>query len=146
MSRQALKHDQARRVDDAQKLSSILCAPPSHRNRFMLIRCSLAVGGTVAGSDNGDATTDDKAAELREFDVKVHRAQSQMHAAMSTSLHRLGVPFFDINPSVLDDSQWHNARAAAPGEAEVHTKKLSIDELQELQRRMIGHLEDLYKD
>lgn len=105
------------------------------------------------GSNGGDEKTDMQ--ELQLYDRKVHRAAVQMSKAMTTDLETLGVPFFGIEPGLVieDDAgedgsggiSWKRMQkedAAKPD----RKGKIAKSELRALQRRMISHLEDMYKD
>jgi hypothetical protein len=98
------------------------------------------VGGNVTeGSSN--TSPEEMAKELETFDMKIHRAQTQMVEEMTKALKNLGVPFFGTK----------NDLVRIPGKEEAGGMDKSegmIDEaeLVKLQRRMLGILEDLCND
>ncbi|TKA37938.1 hypothetical protein B0A54_10540 [Friedmanniomyces endolithicus] len=89
---------------------------------------------TIRGSE--------KDAELADFDRKIYAAQVSMEAAMSGQLKGLGVPFFGTQAGmvVLDEEQ---SSIAAPS---VSGPTITVSELLALRRKIVGHLEDLYRD
>lgn len=128
--RQALKQTQTSRSSSAAKALSILQ--------------SLNQG--AAGSQVEPQSEDAKEAELAVFDRKVYAAQASMEAAMTAELKGLGVPFFGTNADLIvaDDQHATNADNALG-----HPKwsgPVSESELIDLKRKMIGHLEMLYRD
>lgn len=128
--RQALKQTQTSRSSSAAKALSILQ--------------SLNQG--TAGSQVEPQSEEAKAAELAVFDRKVYAAQSSMEAAMTAELKGLGVPFFGTNADLIvaDDQHATNADNALS-----HPKwsgRVSESELIALKRKMIAHLEMLYRD
>jgi hypothetical protein len=77
----------------------------------------------------------DGAEELRAFDGKVYRAQCQMVGEMGGKLRGLGVPFFGTRRELI---RYEDADATKEGEGGITEKGLL-----EMQRRMLGILEDL---
>ncbi|EMC92702.1 hypothetical protein BAUCODRAFT_37604 [Baudoinia panamericana UAMH 10762] len=119
--RQTLKQVQAQRVPNATKnrVSSAQPATPSEET---------------------------KQAELTSFDRKIYDAQVSMEEAMATELKGLGVPFFgtDHHLVVLDGID-----VTAVDLPEGHPKwspLVTESELTALKRKMVTHLEDLYRD
>ena len=87
-----------------------------------------------------------KEAELAIFDRKVYSAQHSMEEAMTAELKGLGVPFFgtSLDLIVADDQQ---ATLAASSASRPKGSPLVTEaELMDLKRKMIGHLEMLYRD
>ncbi|KAL0264164.1 hypothetical protein SLS55_000110 [Diplodia seriata] len=78
--------------------------------------------------------------QLKAYDRKVHKAQTEMFNAMSGQLKSLGVPFFGVKPELITKGDEGSGPASGP-----KTKVTEI-ELQKLQRKMIEYLEDMYKD
>lgn len=94
-----------------------------------------AVGGQVTENPTPPS---DGAEELRTFDGKVYRAQCQMVVEMGGKLQRLGVPFFGTRPELIRyDGGVDGAADEELGAGITET------ELLEMQRRMLGILEDL---
>ena len=116
-SRRAIVTKQAARVNGKRELDDVL--------RSVGALQAVSANGQAAGPEMG--MTDEQ--ELAVFDRKVHRAAVQMEREMVGELAALGVPFFG-------------------GEADKEGQKgrLGKEELRVLQKRMIQHLEDLYKD
>lgn len=83
------------------------------------------------------------AEQLKAYDKKVHRAQSEMFNAMSGQLKSLGVPFFGVKPELIANQE--EAGAGANSDAGSRAK-ITPDELLKLQKKMIEYLEDMYKD
>lgn len=92
---------------------------------------------------------DDFAEELRVFDGKVYRAQTQMVKEICAKLKGLGVPFFGTRGELVrakgerDGEGKEEDAGDGKGEGRGVVKKIDEEELVELQRRMIGILEDL---
>ncbi|KAK3686861.1 hypothetical protein LTR37_019413 [Vermiconidia calcicola] len=125
--RQSLKNTQANRANSSAKAASILQ--------------SLGGGGS-SGSDGAV----DKETELATFDRKVYAALEDMETAIAAELKGLGVPFFGTDRGLIlsDDAQ-------APPEPSLGNQSrwsplVTEKQLLELRRRMVGHLEDLYRD
>lgn len=98
-----------------------------------LIKTRRAVGGQVT-----EAPASDGAEELRTFDGKVYRAQCQMVGEMGGKLQRLGVPFFGTRPELIRYDGGVDGAADEDG-----GRGITETELLEMQRRMLGILEDL---
>jgi hypothetical protein len=86
---------------------------------------------------------EEMAKELETFDMKVHRAQTQMVQEMSTRLKNYGVPFFGTRPELI----------RVTGRVKVQVERNDVEkavidekELFKLQRRILGILEDLCSD
>jgi len=105
----------------------------------------LKAVGSTASSGSSRTSPDELAEELKTFDMKVYRAQTQMVKEMSVKLKGLGVPFFGTRTELVRTK----AREDAPGydEASNQSKEM-IDEadLVELQRKMLVILEDLCRE
>ena len=84
--------------------------------------------------------------ELAAFDRKIYGAQLQMDAAMTAELKGLGVPFFGTDAGAVvsggDDQDLVQASSRRPK----HSPLVTETQLRELRRKMVGHLEDLYRD
>ena len=105
-----------------------------------------SLGGSASDETAVPQTEDDKEAELVEFDRKIYKAQVQMNQAMTTELKGLGIPFFGtpldlVRSEVEHDSGDHDTPARPKW-----SRKVTHAELSGLQRRMIDHLEDMYKE
>jgi Protein of unknown function (DUF2458) len=72
-------------------------------------------------------------AELEAYDSKVHSALLEMQLHMGQQLARLGVPFFDLDPSLVV-----NPLDTKDG------SRVSTERLRELQRKMLDYLESMY--
>ncbi|OBT65730.1 hypothetical protein VE03_03322 [Pseudogymnoascus sp. 23342-1-I1] len=93
-----------------------------------------AVGGQVTETPMPDGVE-----ELRVFDGKVYRAQCQMVGEMGGKLHRLGVPFFGTRPELIRYDGGVDGAVDEDGQG----RGITETELLEMQRRMLGILEDL---
>jgi len=125
--RQTLKQTQISRSSSAAKALSILQ--------------SLNQG--AAGPSIEPQSEEAKEAELAVFDRKVYAAQHSMEEAMTGELKGLGVPFFgtSLDLIVADDQQ-----AASSASRPKWSPLVTEAELMDLKRKMIGHLEMLYRD
>ncbi|GAB7339441.1 hypothetical protein MBLNU457_6071t1 [Dothideomycetes sp. NU457] len=126
-SRQKLKQDQATRGTGAGELNTIL----------------KSIGGSVTDNGHNPQTQEEKDTELLEFDTKVYRAQVQMNDAMTAELKSLGVPFFGTLPECIRTTTSNDQMTDARPK---WSPLISREAHRELQRRMITHLEDMYKD
>jgi len=105
----------------------------------------LKAVGSTASSGSSRTRPDELAEELKTFDMKVYRAQTQMAKEMSARLKGLGVPFFGTRAELIKTKGSEDA--SGHGEASNQSKDM-IDEsdLVELQRKMLVILEDLCRD
>lgn len=114
-----------------------------------------SVGGTPFTSTTADQqptqTPEEKAAELAAFDQKLYKAQLAMNDSMSAVLKGLGVPFFGTHAGLIlpdgVESKVGNMLGGqdVQGDRPKWSPRVTADELLELKRRMIGYLEDMYK-
>lgn len=128
--RQALKQTQLARINSSAKAQSIL----------------QSLGARYPVPSTPGTSNVDTAAELAEFDQKIYAAQQSMEAAMTAELKALGVPFFGTHEGLVmadgyDPSEWQLQENQAK-----HCGLVAEPELLVLRRRMIQHLEDLYRD
>ncbi|KAK3673013.1 hypothetical protein LTR78_007124 [Recurvomyces mirabilis] len=123
--RQALKQSQVTRVDASAKAQSILQA--------------LGTGTPAPATAQTDVEKD---AELAAFDRKIFAAQVAMEEAMTGELKGLGVPFFGTKTDLIrGDASIVPMGGGLNGNALVN----EVD-LMALRRKMVQHLEDLYRD
>lgn len=125
--RQALKQAQASRSTSAAKAQSIL----------------QSLNGTGPTPTHAQV---DQEAELQAFDRKVHAAQVAMQTAMTAELKGLGVPFFGTNPGLVIPDESNRSQEQPPEDHPRWSALVTEADLLELRRRMVGHLEDLYRD
>lgn len=128
--RQSLKSKQAKRASSSAQAQSILQS----------LNKSTELASPKAN------TSDDVEAELNVFDRKIYAAQLEMEATMMAELKGLGVPFFGTNQDLIlsNDSESTNLQPL-PTQPK-WSPKITQDQLLELRRRMVQHLEDLYRD
>ncbi|KAK5169664.1 uncharacterized protein LTR77_005642 [Saxophila tyrrhenica] len=127
--RQALKQKQVNRSSSSAQAHSIL----------------QSLGGANPSKPASDAeSSSSNEAELASFDQKIYAAQVEMETAMTAELKGLGVPFFGTDQSlvVLEDGMVK----APPENQPKWSPNITEKQLLELRRRMVGHLEDLYRD
>ena len=126
--RQNLKHTQAKRASSTAQAQSILSS---------LSAISTSTESDKAGTPaNGDQ-------ELAAFDRRIYDAQQEMENVMIAELKGLGVPFFGTDRSlVVADGIEDQAAGSRPRWSPLVTET----QLLELRRRMVQHLEDMYKD
>lgn len=105
-----------------------------------------SLGGSTGPQSSDVATPANHAAELTKLDRKIFLAQQEMEAAMTAELKGLGVPFFGTEPGyIVHDNDDGLARQQAGSRAE-WSPYVTQAQLTELRRRMVAHLEDLYRD
>ena len=124
--RQNLKQTQANRAKSSAQALSILQSLNKDYER------------TAAAEGNAGVR------ELADFDRKVHAAQAEVEASMTAELKALGVPFFgtDQNLVVKDEASIVKEEPNRPKWSPTVTDA----QLMELRKRMIQHLEDLYRE
>ena len=125
--RQNLKHTQAQRASSAAQAQSILQ--------------SLSTTSTSAQNDTPDAAAEN-AQELAAFDRKIYDSQREMENGMIAELKGLGVPFFGTDRGLVVEDPTAGSRPNLPKWSPLVTEA----QLLELRRRMVQHLEDMYKD
>lgn len=103
---------------------------------------SLGAPVEESASPDASSTADQNAEELREYDRKVHRALTEMARAMDSELRGMGVPFFAIKHELvtMDDESPNELQT----DAAKKIKRLSKEELKDLQKRMLMLLQDLF--
>ncbi|KAK5680558.1 hypothetical protein LTS10_007490 [Elasticomyces elasticus] len=122
--RQALKQSQATRSTASAQATSIL----------------QSLGSAASSTPATQQTQSEKDAELAEFDRKIYAAQMSMDAAMTSELKGLGVPFFGTRQEKI------LAENHGPEDGSMLNPTITQGALTELRRKMVGHLEDLYRD
>ncbi|KAL9056362.1 MAG: hypothetical protein Q9162_002953 [Coniocarpon cinnabarinum] len=95
----------------------------------------------------------DNADEIFQYDMKVHRALMTMQKHMTQDLKSLGVPFFVLQENLiagvgedtkaLDDVQANIKSTRASSDA---SKRITRQELIQLQQKMLQHLQDVFGD
>ena len=128
--RQTLKQTQISRSSSAAKALSILQ--------------SLNQGITRPAVE--PQSEEAKEAELAVFDRKVYSAQHSMEEAMTAELKGLGVPFFGTSLDLIVADEQHAACAPPSTSRPKWSPLVTEGELLDLKRKMIGHLEMLYRD
>jgi len=116
-------------------------------------RASAQAQEILQGLRNGDQAGPipssggrDLDAELAAFDRKVYAAQATMESSMTSELKTLGVPFFGTEQSaVVQDEEARNVENLSAARPK-HSPVVTESQLLELRRRIVGHLEDLYRD
>ncbi|KAJ5938261.1 hypothetical protein N7454_004603 [Penicillium verhagenii] len=122
--REALLQRQQARGDKKKELDAVL----------------LSIGAPIDSKQLSTAEEDQ--AELTNYDAKIYKASVQMADALTSELRGLQIPFFVLKKSLIQDSLSSAELDGALGGA----SRLSKSDLQDLQRRMLGMLEDLCKD
>ena len=106
-----------------------------------------SLGGVTpsAAASNAENETSNEV-ELANFDRGIYAAQIDMETAMTAEMKGLGVPFFGTERSlVLPEGE--NVMAKLPSEQQPKWSSIVTEmQLLELRRRMIVHLEDLYRE
>ncbi|KAK1064106.1 hypothetical protein LTR33_012147 [Friedmanniomyces endolithicus] len=124
--RQALKHLQATHSIASAQAQSVL----------------QSLGSTGGRAPTSKQTQSEKDDELADFDRKIYAAQVSMEAAMSGQLKGLGVPFFGTRSEmVVPDAEQDSSTVRS-----VSGLTITESELLALRRKIVGHLEDLYRD
>ncbi|KAK6437282.1 hypothetical protein LTR95_006527 [Oleoguttula sp. CCFEE 5521] len=133
---------------ERQALKSAQSSRASSTSQAMSILHSLNGNAEIeSGHDHADLDAEaSKAEELMTFDRKIHAAQQTMEAAMTSELKGLGVPFFGTNGDLVitatDQETQHQLSASRPK----WSTPVTEHELLLLRRKMVVHLEDLYRD
>jgi hypothetical protein len=138
--------------------SEIPCHLKNQKN-FLILELTHLHSKTIGGATTTPATPqtpEEKAAELHAYDQKLYKAQCAMNESMSQVLKHLGVPFFGTHAAlILPDSVGNtemvgkddkgNKVIDTQGDRPKWSPRITAKELMELKRRMVEHLEDMYK-
>ncbi|KAF2769573.1 hypothetical protein EJ03DRAFT_327178, partial [Teratosphaeria nubilosa] len=117
---------------------------PSSSTQVASILANL--NGDPAGPENA---VDDEAAkqkELADLDRKIYAAQVSMEEAMTAELKGLGVPFFGTDPGLILEERKEGERGVVPVGRLECSRLVTRAEMVGLRRRMVEHLEVLYRD
>lgn len=129
--RQNLKQTQSNRTASAANAQKILSSLPAFSFTPL----------------NGGATAEiDRDAELAEFDRKVYAAQQAMETAMTAEMKKLGVPFFGTDRSLVVEDGQDLSNLPVPADHPKIGPLVTEAQLLEMRRKMVAHLEDLYRD
>lgn len=129
--RQNLKQTQANRSSSAAKAQSILKT------------LNTSFYETPPTVDQAEV---DPEAELAAFDRKIYAAQLDMETAMSGELKALGVPFFGTDQTlVVSDEKDATKEKVLDGHPK-WSPLVTQSQLLGLRRKMVQHLEDLYRE
>ena len=101
------------------------------------------MGGSVTEGNSSNTSPEEMAKELETFDMKVHRAQTQMVKEMMAALRKLGVPFFGTRSDLVRVPGKEGRGDGRDGQS---MGMIDEVELINLQRRMLVILEDLCSD
>ncbi|KAK5133394.1 hypothetical protein LTR08_007733 [Meristemomyces frigidus] len=128
--RQALKQMQNNRKSSSAQAAAILQ--------------SLG-NGAAFPTTPAEAETENEA-ELAGYDCKIHAAQRSMEDAMTAEMKGLGVPFFGTDVKLVVPDDYDMTKELLPESHAKWSPLVTESELLTLRRRMVGHLEDLYRD
>lgn len=95
-----------------------------------------------SNKENGLSTQKSAAEELSNLDKRIYQAQLDFHANTSSRLKTLGVPFFGMPASLVREEQ----SVATQEEYPKYGQPITQSQLNSLRKRMVAHLEDLYRD
>lgn len=129
--RQNLKQTQANRSQSAAKAQSILKS------------LNTSFYGAPQGPEQMEVN---KETELAEFDQKIYSAQKAMETAMTAELKSLGVPFFGTKENLVVPDDYDMAEQQTPEDHPKYSTVITESQLLDLKRKMVKHLEDLYRD
>lgn len=105
----------------------------------------MLVGGSVT-TGTSNTSPEEMAEELKTFDMKVYKAQTQMVREMTVKLRSLGVPFFGTRSELVRVPGREGAGGGGPVDSNDGKGMIDEAELVTLQRKMLGILEDLCSD
>lgn len=101
----------------------------------------------VSASTDSTQDTNEEKLELGEYDRKVHQASVQMADALMADLRGMKIPFFVLQKSLIQEQDTsENTSQYLNAEGDASSSKLTKSDLADLQRRMLGLLEDLCKE
>lgn len=129
--RQNLKQIQSNRSVSAANARKILSSLP-------------AFGSAPASGEERPEI--DKEAELAEFDRKIYAAQQAMEVGMTAEMKRLGVPFFGTDPDLILGDVLDPASESLQEGRPKFSPLVTETQLLQMRRKMVAHLEDLYRD
>ena len=127
--RQALKQTQAKRASSSAQALSIL----------------QSLGSASGKGQTASENVMDNETELAAFDRKIYAVQQEMDIAMTAELKGLGVPFFGTDRGLVTSDESKPAEEQ-PVSRPKWSPIVTETQMLELRRRMVGHLEDLYRD
>ena len=128
--RQALKQIQNNRKSSSAQAATIL----------------QSLGGGFAPGPSPVAAEEENDAELAGYDRKIYVAQRTMEDAMTAEMKGLGVPFFGTDEKLVVSDDYDVTKEQLPESQAKWSPLVTESELLTLRRRMVGHLEDLYRD
>ncbi|KAF9740254.1 hypothetical protein PMIN06_007056 [Paraphaeosphaeria minitans] len=135
---QKLIADQGRNVKDwesgRQRLIEEQAVKRENEKTHLAVLSLPGMGDTIAPLRTDEVEKE----EVEMYAKKVYRAAERMVELQSKELKGLGVPFFGLRSDFL--------RSDGSDEGEEDQKKVTKGELQELQRKMLNHLMELYGD
>lgn len=101
----------------------------------------------VGGIVSNDSPLADNEAEVKRFNLKVHRAMTAMTKDMTQQLIAMGVPFFNTNPVKVRPATFRKSEDDGTQSSKIHSKDaITQPHLEELQRKMLQHLSDMYEE
>lgn len=125
-------------VDDRRSLPGLLEDTP-------ILRVGINIQPELISCTDDMKTPECEKAELDQYDAKVYRATKAMVDSQTSSLKVLGVPFFGVKPYLIVQSA--EDLPEDTGSAAVNSsKRITKDQLLDMQRKMLNHLNELYGD
>ena len=128
--RQALKQVQNNRKSSSAQAASIL----------------QLLGNSFGTAPSLTQAAEEHDAELVLYDRKIYAAQRSMEDAMSIEMKGLGVPFFGTDVKLVVPDDYNLTKENTSDSHAKWSPLVTESELLTLRRRMVGHLEDLYRD
>lgn len=132
--RQALKQAQINRSSSAAKAMSILQS------------LNQGAAASAPSPTVEPLSEEEKEAELARFDRKIYAAQNSMETAMTAELKGLGVPFFGTSADLVISEDQKDSHTAPSSGRPKWSVPVTEGELLDLKRKMVSHLEVLYRD
>ena len=129
--RQNLKQNLVDRSQSRQKAQSILRSLANSRS------------SSLSGEPHPDV---DMNAELAEFDRNIYMNQQEVEKRMTVELKALGVPFFGTSGDLIKPEVYHKSEQNSSENKPKWSPLITEKQLLELRRKMIDHLETLYRD
>ncbi|KAH9826457.1 Protein of unknown function (DUF2458) [Teratosphaeria destructans] len=127
-----------------QDLKKAHATGPSSSTQVASILANLNGETTIPENTVDDETA--KQTELAALDRKIYAAQVSMEEAMTAELKGLGVPFFGTDPDLILEEGRESESGAVPAGRLECSRLVTKGEMVGLRRRIVEHLEVLYRD
>ncbi|OKO94440.1 hypothetical protein PENSUB_11707 [Penicillium subrubescens] len=132
------------------RIRGLIRSQHNHERQWWKGREALLERQQARGDKKKELDADENAerVELEDYDMKVYKASAQMADALMAELRGMKIPFFVLHKNLIDSDISENVpqNYNMDGAADARPSRLNNSDLADLQRRMLGLLEDLCKE